>query len=61
MAEAGPQAGGAVAVPSGRQPLSNQRIGSPLSEFLDKEGIRDEVDVYAIKQVLTWQSPFPPG
>ncbi len=35
--------------------MSNGHIGSPFSEFLDEEGIRDEVEVHAIKQVLAWQ------
>jgi len=35
--------------------MSNKHIGSPFSEFLDEEGIRDEVEAHAIKQVLAWQ------
>jgi antitoxin HicB len=35
--------------------MTNAHIGSPFSDFLDEEGIRDEVTTYAIKQVLAWQ------
>ena len=41
--------------------MTSARTQARLIERLRGEGIRDEVDVYAIKQVLTWQSPFPPG
>lgn len=56
MAEVRAQAGGAVAGLSGRQPLNNQHIGSPFSEFLDEEGLREEVEFFAIRQVLAWQT-----
>jgi antitoxin HicB len=35
--------------------MSNKHIGSSFSEFLDEEGIREEVEVHAVKQVLAWQ------
>ena len=35
--------------------MSSQHIGSSFSEFLDEEGIREDVEVHAIKQVLAWQ------
>ena len=35
--------------------MSSGHIGAPFSEFLDEEGIREEVEVHAIKQVLAWQ------
>lgn len=33
----------------------NGGIGSPFSDFLDEEGIREEVESQAIKRVLAWQ------
>lgn len=35
--------------------MSTEHIGSSFSDFLDEEGIREEVEVHAIKQVLAWQ------
>lgn len=35
--------------------MSNQHIGAPFSEFLDEEGIREDVTIHAIKRVLAWQ------
>ena len=31
------------------------RIGSSFDDYLDEEGIREEVEVQALKEVLTWQ------
>ena len=31
------------------------RIGSSLEDFLDEEGIREEVQAQALKEVLAWQ------
>lgn len=33
----------------------NWHIGSSFSDFLDDEGIREEVTAHAIKRVLAWQ------
>jgi predicted XRE-type DNA-binding protein len=33
----------------------NRHIGSSFSNFLDDEGIREEVTAHAIKRVLAWQ------
>ena len=38
--------------------MGNKRIGSPFSEFLDEEGLREEVETHAIKQVLDWQVQY---
>lgn len=35
--------------------MTNQHIGSPFEDFLKEEGIFEEVQVQAIKEVLTWQ------
>lgn len=35
--------------------MSSEHIGSSFSEFLDEEGIREDVEIHAIKQVLAWQ------
>ena len=31
------------------------RIGSAFDDFLDEEGIREEVEAQALKEVLAWQ------
>ena len=31
------------------------RIGSSFDDFLDEEGIREEVEARALKEVLAWQ------
>jgi len=31
------------------------RIGSSFDEFLDEEGIREEIEAQALKEVLAWQ------
>ena len=31
------------------------RIGSSFDDFLDEEGIREEVEMQALKEVLAWQ------
>ena len=33
----------------------NPHIGSSFSDFLDEDGIREEVTAHAIKRVLAWQ------
>lgn len=35
--------------------MKNPHIGSSLDDFLEEEGIRDEVDVLAQKRVIAWQ------
>jgi antitoxin HicB len=35
--------------------MTNKHIGSSFSDFLDEEGIREDVTTHAIKQVLAWQ------
>ncbi|MEA2510693.1 MAG: antitoxin HicB [Thermomicrobiales bacterium] len=35
--------------------MSNDHFGSSFGDFLDEEGIREEVTTCAIKQVLAWQ------
>ena len=35
--------------------MNNPRLGSSFSAFLEEEGIREEVETHAIKQVLAWQ------
>ncbi|MBA4159647.1 MAG: XRE family transcriptional regulator [Gemmatimonadetes bacterium] len=35
--------------------MKNPHIGSTFESFLQKEGIREEVDVLAQKRVLAWQ------
>jgi antitoxin HicB len=39
----------------GRAAMTNQHIGSPFEDFLKEEGIFEEVQVQAIKEVLAWQ------
>jgi DNA-binding Xre family transcriptional regulator len=35
--------------------MTNPHIGSDLDEFLDEEGIREEVTAAALKRVIAWQ------
>jgi antitoxin HicB len=35
--------------------MKNRHIGSTLQEFLEEEGIAEEVNAAAIKHVLAWQ------
>lgn len=35
--------------------VERRRIGSTFDDFLDQEGIRDEVEAQAFKEVLAWQ------
>lgn len=35
--------------------MSNKHIGSSFDDFLEEEGIKEEVTVYAVKRVLAWQ------
>jgi predicted XRE-type DNA-binding protein len=35
--------------------MSNKHIGSKLDDFLEEEGILDEVTAVAVKRVLAWQ------
>lgn len=35
--------------------MTNPHIGSSFADFLDEEGIREEVTTDAIKRVLAWQ------
>ena len=35
--------------------MTNPHIGSSFTDFLDEEGIREEVTTDAIKRVLAWQ------
>jgi hypothetical protein len=35
--------------------VTNEHFGSSFDDFLDEEGIRDEVTAYAVKRVLAWQ------
>ncbi|MDP2699081.1 Fis family transcriptional regulator [Thalassospira sp.] len=35
--------------------MTSQHIGSSFDSFLDEEGIREEVEVTAVKRVLAWQ------
>ena len=35
--------------------MSNRHIGSDFDEFLEEEGIREEVTATAIKRVIAWQ------
>lgn len=35
--------------------MSNPHIGSSFDDFLEEEGIKEEVHAYAIKRVLAWQ------
>jgi antitoxin HicB len=35
--------------------MTNKHIGSSFEDFLEEEGIREEVTTYAIKEVLAWQ------
>lgn len=35
--------------------MTHPHIGPTFSEFLDEEGIREEVTTHAIKRVLAWQ------
>ena len=35
--------------------MSSERIGSSFEDFLNNEGIRDEVDSVAQKRVFAWQ------
>ena len=34
--------------------MSNQHIGSDFDDFLQEEGIREEVTAAAIKRVIAW-------
>lgn len=36
--------------------MSSERIGSSFEEFLEDEGIRDDVDAIAQKRVFAWLS-----
>jgi antitoxin HicB len=35
--------------------MTNQHIGSPFEDFLKEEGIYEEVQAHAVKEVLAWQ------
>ncbi|MFT4041221.1 MAG: hypothetical protein QM692_23770 [Thermomicrobiales bacterium] len=35
--------------------MRTEHIGSTFDDFLDEEGIREEVEAHAIKRVLAWQ------
>ena len=35
--------------------MTNPHIGSSFADFLDEEGIREEVTAAAVKRVLAWQ------
>lgn len=35
--------------------MTNPHIGSSFEDFLDEEGIADEIGAAAVKQVLAWQ------
>ena len=35
--------------------MKPENIGSSLSDFLEEEGIREEVEAVAIKRVLAWE------
>ena len=35
--------------------MSNPHMGTSFADFLEDEGIRDEVTAHAIKRVLAWQ------
>lgn len=35
--------------------MRNVHLGSSFDDFLDEEGIREEVTTHAVKQVLAWQ------
>jgi hypothetical protein len=39
----------------GRAAMTNQHIGSSFEDFLKEEGIFEEVQIQAIKEVLAWQ------
>jgi hypothetical protein len=39
----------------GRAAMTNQHIGSPFEDFLKEEGIYEEVQAHAVKEVLAWQ------
>jgi antitoxin HicB len=35
--------------------MTNQHIGSPFEDFLKEDGIYEEVQAHAVKEVLAWQ------
>ena len=35
--------------------MTNPHLGSSFGDFLEEEGIREEVETHAIKRVLAWQ------
>lgn len=37
------------------EPIRNPHIGSDFDEFLEEEGLREEVTAAAIKRVIAWQ------
>jgi predicted XRE-type DNA-binding protein len=38
-----------------KRPKKNPHVGSSLDDFLDREGVREEFEAQAIKEVIAWQ------
>ena len=38
-----------------KKPKKNPHVGSSLDDFLDREGVREEFEAQAIKEVIAWQ------
>jgi hypothetical protein len=46
---------GAARIPEGVRAKSKKHMGSSIDDFLKKEGIFDEAQAQAVKEVVAWQ------
>jgi hypothetical protein len=46
---------GAARIPEGVRAMSRKHMGSSIDDFLKKEGIFDEAQAQAVKEVVAWQ------